>query len=90
MKDVASPLVVVESVDKDSTDIPPERVNMKFSSYLEMFKSEFPGIAEHLLDSDDKVIRSSSVVVPEGVTDEELLKDIVHEILEIPPKDQQS
>ena len=26
----------------------------------------------------------------EGVTDEELLKDIVHEILEIPPKDQQS
>ena len=55
-----------------------------------MFKSEFAGIAEHLLDSDDKVIRSSSVVVPEGITDEELLKDIVHEILEIPPKDQQS
>ena len=62
---------------------------MKFSTYLEMFKSEFAGIAEHLLDSDDKIIRSAAVAAPEGVSDEELLKDIVHEILEIPPKDQQ-
>ena len=89
MKDIVPQPVVVD-VDNLSTDIQPERVNMKFSTYLEMFKSEFAGIAEHLLDSDDKVIRSSSVVVPEGITDEELLKDIVHEILEIPPKDQQS
>ena len=88
MKDIIPQPVVVD-VDNLSTDIPPERVNMKFSTYLEMFKSEFAGIAVHLLDSDDKIIRSAAVAAPEGVSDEELLKDIVHEILEIPPKDQQ-
>jgi|TARA_R110000782_G_scaffold234205_1_gene320366 hypothetical protein len=88
MKDIIPQPVVVD-VDNLSTDIPPEREHLEFSTYLEMFKSEFAGIAEHLLDSDDKIIRSAAVAAPEGVSDEELLKDIVHEILEIPPKDQQ-
>ena len=88
MKDIIPQPVVVD-VDNLSTDIPPEREHLEFSTYLEMFKSEFAGIAEHFLDSDDKIIRSAAVAAPEGVSDEELLKDIVHEILEIPPKDQQ-
>ena len=86
MKDIVPQPVVVD-VDNLSTDIPPERVNMKFSTYLEMFKAEFPGIAEHLLDSNDKIVRSAAVDAPENLTDEELLCDIIHEILEIPPKD---
>ena len=88
MKDIIPQPVVVNSMNKIETDIPPEREHLEFSTYLEMFKSEFAGIAEHLLDSDDKIIRSAAVAAPEGVSDEELLKDIVHEILEIPPKDQ--
>ena len=89
MKDIIPQPIPMPPIDKVG-EIPPERENLAYSTYLEMFKSEFAGIAEHLLDSDDKIIRSAAVAAPEGVSDEELLKDIVHEILEIPPKDQQS
>ena len=45
------------------------------------------GIANH--SEINAVPANLAVQIPEGVSDEELLKDIVHEILEIPPKDQQ-
>ncbi len=71
----------------EKVEIPPERENLEYSTYLEMFKAEFPGIAEQLLDVDGNVMRSAEAGVPDDVSDEELLKGIVHEILEIPPKE---
>jgi|TARA_R110000787_G_scaffold46473_1_gene112812 hypothetical protein len=86
MKDIIPQPIPMPPIDKVG-EIPPERENLAYSTYLEMFKAEFPGIAEHLLDSNDKIVRSAAVDAPENLTDEELLCDIIHEILEIPPKD---
>ena len=57
---------------------------VEYSTYLELFKNEFTGIAEHLLDENDKIKRAE--VAPDGqhLSDEELLKKIINEILEIP------
>jgi len=72
----------------DMKDIKKEEVEevklVEYSTYLELFKNEFTGIAEHLLDENDKIKRAE--VAPDGLhlTDEELLKKIINEILEIP------
>ena len=71
----------------EKVEIPPERENLEYSTYLEMFKAEFPSIAEQLLDADGNIRRTEGTDVPDGVSDEELLKGIVHEILDIPPKE---
>ena len=55
-----------------------------YSSYAQMFQEEFHGIAEHLLDHNGKVKRSEVERDGEHLSDEELLKAIIHEILEIP------
>ena len=55
-----------------------------YSSYAQMFQEEFHGIAEHLLDHNGKVKRSEVEPDGEHLSDEELLKAIIHEILEIP------
>jgi len=69
----------------DMKDIKKEEVELvEYKTYLELFKNEFTGIAEHLLDENDKIKRAE--VAPDGLhlTDEELLKKIINEILEIP------
>jgi hypothetical protein len=63
----------------------PKKVELvEYTSYLDLFKDEFSGIAEHLLDINGKVKRSEVGAEGQHLTDEELLKKIINEILEIP------
>ena len=72
----------------DMKDIKKEEVEevelVEYKTYLELFKNEFTGIAEHLLDINGKVKRSEVGAEGQHLTDEELLKKIINEILEIP------
>ena len=76
------------NIMRDMKNIKKEEVEevelVEYKTYLELFKNEFTGIAEHLLDENDKIKRAE--VAPDGqhLSDEELLKKIINEILEIP------